>query len=64
MSQLQGESEKVKALYDTSIRESTLAITKRNGDIDTLTKQLNDHGSRWANSQKLIEDLRRSVAVL
>lgn len=64
ISQLRNESDKVKALHDANVRDSTLALAKTNEDIDSLTKQLLDFSLKSEAGQKDYEALRKRFASL
>ena len=64
ISQLRKESDKVKALHDANVRDSTMALAKTNEDIDSLTKQLLDFSLKSEAELKDYEALRKRFASL
>jgi hypothetical protein len=64
VAQLRSESDRVKALHDANVRGSTLALARRNEDIDSLTKQLLDFSLKSGAEQKDYEALRKRFASL
>jgi hypothetical protein len=56
---LQTDNQKIKDIHSSNVRESTLAITKRNEDIDKLNNQLNEYNVKFIQGQKSIDNLIR-----
>jgi uncharacterized coiled-coil protein SlyX len=62
LSKIQLETQQVKNMHDTKVKESAISLSKRTEEIEALTKQLKDYNSRLTEVQRLNEDLRRSLA--
>ena len=58
------ESDKVKALHDANVRDSTLALAKRNENIDSLARQLTEISLKSDAEQKNYDSLRKKYVGL